>query len=184
MSWTLVSLDATKPQPWRNGGGVTRELLAWPTAAEWRVRLSVADVQAAGPFSRYEGVERFIAVLEGDGVVLRIGRSEHRMTRAEDPFRFDGGAQIDCAPVAGPTRDFNLMAPPGKARMQRLRGERMFATNRGALVAVYAHLLPAQVKVGEDTLEVPAKHLAWRYFEEESDGRVSGPDGFWVEANP
>ena len=24
------------PQPWRNGGGVTRELLAWPAAGDWR----------------------------------------------------------------------------------------------------------------------------------------------------
>ena len=27
--WQLVSLDAAAAQPWRNGGGTTRELLVW-----------------------------------------------------------------------------------------------------------------------------------------------------------
>ena len=30
--------------PWRNGVGRTRELLAWPTAADWLVRVSVAEI--------------------------------------------------------------------------------------------------------------------------------------------
>ena len=32
--------------PWRNGGGVTRELLAWPDSKDWALRVSVADVAA------------------------------------------------------------------------------------------------------------------------------------------
>ena len=46
MSWNLVQLADVAPQPWKNGGGTTRELLAWPDAASWRVRLSVAEVAA------------------------------------------------------------------------------------------------------------------------------------------
>ncbi|MEC4600651.1 HutD family protein, partial [Burkholderia vietnamiensis] len=42
--------------PWKNGGGVTREIAAYPPGAAldafaWRV--SVADVGAGGPFSRF-----------------------------------------------------------------------------------------------------------------------------------
>ena len=48
MTWHLVSLDAATPQPWRNAGGVTRELLTWPGPANWRVRISVADI-SGGP---------------------------------------------------------------------------------------------------------------------------------------
>ncbi|EGD04024.1 hypothetical protein B1M_13530, partial [Burkholderia sp. TJI49] len=45
--------------PWKNGGGVTREIAAFPPGAAldafaWRV--SVADVGAAGPFSRFDGI--------------------------------------------------------------------------------------------------------------------------------
>ena len=113
MKWHTVSLDEVPPQSWRSGGGITRELLAWPAVAGWRLRLSVADVQAAGPFSHFDGLERWFAVLEGDGVVLRMGHEEHTLTRSDAPLRFDGGLNVDCTLRGGPTRDFNLMAPPG-----------------------------------------------------------------------
>jgi len=51
--------------PWKNGGGVTREVAAFPEGAAldafvWRV--SVADVAQAGPFSRFAGIDRTLAV--------------------------------------------------------------------------------------------------------------------------
>lgn len=30
-----IALDTVPRQPWRNGGGSTRELLAWPDATDW-----------------------------------------------------------------------------------------------------------------------------------------------------
>src|SRR4051812_21150684 len=113
--WRLVSLDAAAPQPWRNGGGVTRELLTWPGGNAWAVRMSVADIQADGPFSRFERIERWFAVLEGAGVDLRIGGGTQRLDPRTQALQFDGSAPVDCTLVDGPTRDFNLMAAPGKA---------------------------------------------------------------------
>ena len=68
----LVRCDALEPQPWRNGGGLTRELLAWPSRDDWALRISVADIRADGPFSAFPGVDRWFAVLEGDGVLLAL----------------------------------------------------------------------------------------------------------------
>ena len=53
MTPRLIALAATPPQPWRNGGGVTRELLAWPAGGGWQVRVSVAEIEADGPFSPF-----------------------------------------------------------------------------------------------------------------------------------
>jgi uncharacterized protein len=181
MNWVLVPLAAMTPQPWRNGGGLTRELLAWPSPADWRVRLSVADVRAAGPFSRFEGLERWFAVLEGEGVDLRIAGEAHRLTRASEPLRFDGAAAVDCTLLADATRDFNLMAAPGRARMHRVRGELAFSTRGPALLALYAHERPAQVTLGGDRVEVPASHLAWRAVDGPADGTVAGEDALWME---
>ena len=97
------------PQPWRNGGGVTRELLAWPDARDWRVRVSVADIEADGPFSAFPGVQRWFAVLKGAGVALCIDGAAQRLTRSDAPFAFDGAAQPTCRLLDGPTRDLNLM---------------------------------------------------------------------------
>ena len=97
------------PQPWRNGGGVTRELLTWPPAADWQLRLSVAEVQRSGPFSAFPGVERWFAVLEGEGVEL-VWPGRVVVLRAGDaPCRFDGGQAPDCRLLGGATRDLNLM---------------------------------------------------------------------------
>ena len=48
----LVRVDAVAAVPWRNGGGVTRELLAWPDPRDWLLRVSVAEISASGPFSQ------------------------------------------------------------------------------------------------------------------------------------
>jgi environmental stress-induced protein Ves len=181
MSWSLVSLDAAAAQAWRNGGGVTRELLAWPDAADWRVRLSVADVVAAGPFSRFPGIERWFAVLEGDGVVLEMADREHSLGRTDAPLRFDGAVAVDCRLRGGPTRDFNLMAAPGCARMLRVRGEQAVRTEGRMLVAAYTHAQPAQIVFAGESLGLPPRHLAWRLLEGDGRGSVRGTDALWME---
>jgi environmental stress-induced protein Ves len=182
MSWNLVSLESRPAQSWRNGGGTTRELLAWPQAADWTVRISVADVQTSGAFSRFDGVERWFAVLEGDGLVLRTDFAEHHLTRDSDPFRFDGGLHIEAAPVRGPTRDFNLMAQPGRSRLERVRGARQVRGAAGALLALYTHGAGAVLHCDGEAMEVPPYHLAWRLGPAPLQATVQAEDALWMEA--
>ena len=184
MKWTLVALADVRPQPWRNGGGATRELLAHPGPAQWRVRMSVADVQAAGPFSRFEGVERWFAVLEGGGVVLRLPGQERLLTRGDAPFRFDGAVPVHCTLFTGATRDFNLMAPPGQAQMWRVRGRRSFGAGAGTLLAVYGHDEDTQLELGGDRVQVPARHLACTLLEQPGTGVVASDHALWIEVTP
>lgn len=181
MNWRIVSLAATPPQAWRNGGGVTRELLAWPDASDWRVRLSVAEVQADGPFSRFDGIERWFAVLQGEGVLLRIDGQEHRLTRASEPFRFDGAAAVDCRLHDGATQDFNLMAPPGRARLHRVRGREGFSAGGPRLLALYAHDAPAAMTMDGETMHVAPHHLAWGLVDTSRTVTVESDDALWME---
>ena len=183
MSWQLISLEATPSQPWRNGGGVTRELLAWPDAVDWRVRMSVADVQSDGPFSRFDAIERWFAVLAGEGVVLRIDAEEHRLTPASEPLRFDGAAAVHCSLIAGATRDFNLMAPPGRAELRRVRGRTDVNVQAKRLLAVYAHDVPATVVTDGETTDVPAYHLAWRLGGTSTSCTVETDNALWMEVS-
>lgn len=122
MTLHLVDADAVEATPWRNGGGVTRELLAWPHGADWRVRISVAEIDADGPFSAFEGALRWFAVLSGAGVVLGAPGNEHRLTLASAPLRFDGAQAPACRLIDGPTRDLNLMLRDGvRGEMARAR---------------------------------------------------------------
>ncbi|NVO07869.1 MAG: HutD family protein, partial [Rhodoferax sp.] len=67
----IIQAEQVAPQAWRNGGGQTRELLTWPDATDWHLRISRADIEADGPFSAFAGVQRWFVVLSGKGVVLR-----------------------------------------------------------------------------------------------------------------
>jgi environmental stress-induced protein Ves len=103
--------------PWKNGGGVTREVAAFPEQAGmdafvWRV--SIADVAQAGPFSRFDGIDRTLVLLAGAGMVLdeTVGAQvlkSHALKQPLDLARFDGEVHIDARLVDGTTRDFNLM---------------------------------------------------------------------------
>ena len=90
---------------------MTRELLAWPpgSGADWRLRVSVAEIERDGPFSAFAGVQRCFTVLEGAGVVLGFEDGDRVLTPDSLPLAFEGGAAPSCRLIEGPTRDLNLM---------------------------------------------------------------------------
>ena len=103
--------------PWKNGGGSTTELAIFPPGANlenffWR--LSSACVETAGPFSQFSGVDRGLAILSGDGLILH-GRDEHsaptrvHLDRDTQPYRFPGELAIHAELCGGPVLDLNLM---------------------------------------------------------------------------
>ncbi len=111
MSLSVISLDHTPAQPWKNGGGTTRELLCWPSPTDWSLRISVADITRDGAFSAYPGVVRYFAVLTGQGVLL--GDSPERITANMQPVCFDGKTAPMCQLIDGPSRDLNVMTRGG-----------------------------------------------------------------------
>jgi uncharacterized protein len=121
MTLHTVRCDQVEPQAWRNGGGRTRELLAWPSQDRWQLRISVADIDRDGPFSAYPGVERWFAVVEGAGVRLQLPGGARLLDPDDAPLQFRGEDAPGCDLLDGPTRDLNLMAQRrhGHATMQR-----------------------------------------------------------------
>lgn len=120
MTPLALRADDVAPTAWRNGGGRTRELFAWPPGADWKLRVSLADIDADGPFSAFPGVRRWFAVLSGAGVVLHFADGDRRLDTGTGPLAFDGAAAPGCSLVAGPTRDLNLMLRGGATgRMER-----------------------------------------------------------------
>lgn len=99
--------------PWKNGGGTTTQLAAWPEGAgldafDWRI--SSAQVAAAGPFSLFPGVDRSLTVLQGHGLKLDFdGTRAVTLTCADQPLTFRGEQQVYAALLDGPITDFNVM---------------------------------------------------------------------------
>ncbi|MGW7265839.1 HutD/Ves family protein [Streptomyces sp. NPDC054842] len=98
--------------PWRNGGGVTREIAAWPPGADmtdfvWRV--SLAEVGADGPFSAFPGVDRTLTVVEGAGMDLTVGGERRLVDTRHVPRHFRGDVPTHCRLIAGPVVNLNVM---------------------------------------------------------------------------
>lgn len=105
--------------PWRNGGGTTRVLATWPDATDWIVRVSVAEILASGPFSAFPGVERWFAVLSGEGVRLDTEGAAPREIGAQDAtlYRFAGDRPTWCTARGARTEDLNVMLRRDRGRL-------------------------------------------------------------------
>lgn len=112
MEPVIVVADQVRPKPWRNQGGLTRDLLVWPPDNEedtWEVRISRADITTDGPFSAYTGVERWFKLIDGNGLTLRVHGQDCPVHAADPPFVFDGGAMPHCHLLGGPAQVLNFM---------------------------------------------------------------------------
>lgn len=96
-------------QPWKNGGGITREVVRWPAAGAYDVRVSVADVERSGPFSTFPGYRRWSFLLGAAPIDLG-GRVLHAVG---DGVELDGAEPIAARLLAGPTTLLNVLARPG-----------------------------------------------------------------------
>jgi environmental stress-induced protein Ves len=126
--------------PWKNGGGITREVVVWPPgvslgAFDWRV--SIAEVSAAGPFSRFENIDRTMAILEGR-LALRFSDRNVELDANSAPLDFAGDIACGGEPLGGPVTDLNVMVRRGcaVARVERFTTEqRMSAARQIVLLA-------------------------------------------------
>ncbi len=117
-----IMIGDLPPAPWRNGGGVTREIALSTDERGMIWRLSVADVDADGPFSLFPGMMRVLTVIEGAGLMLDCPGGVISAPPAR-PVRFPGGVSVRCRLAGGPVRDFNLIYDPARAAMDVIRLE-------------------------------------------------------------
>lgn len=139
--WRIIRGAEFQAMPWRNGGGTTWEIArdTFPDGpeGEWHWRFSLAEIASDGPFSAFPGIDRFLTVISGQGIALKINDASPRRLHAEEDIEFPGEAAIDCALLAGPTRDLNLMVDRRVARILPGRQGRVLQAGAG-LILLYA----------------------------------------------
>lgn len=107
-------------QPWKNGGGTTTEIAAHPPGAgfdafDWRI--SMARVDAAGPFSMFHGIDRSIGLLDGRGIDLHLAkRGAVALDMMSAPYAFPGDVPVSATLRDGPILDLNIMTRRGRWR--------------------------------------------------------------------
>lgn len=109
----LIKADELQPQPWKNGGGLTRQIAIYPPGAglaDFIWRISAAEVSAPGPFSIWQDIDRILLLTDGGPMQLTQTQTG-RQTQLDPGARlyFAGETPYVSALPVGPVRDFNLM---------------------------------------------------------------------------
>lgn len=137
--------------PWKNGGGITREVAIWPPNSkfdsfDWRI--SIAEVRETGPFSVFEGIGRIMAILSGR-LELRLPDRTITLDPASEPFAFAGDVPCEGIPLGGPVTDLNVMVRRSRAaaRMTRFKSATEIIAEASAVLVATAR---TTVKLGNE----------------------------------
>ena len=109
---------------WKNGGGITRDIAVSPPGVAWDGfdwRISIAEIAAGGPFSKFPGIDRRLVVLDGKVALTVEGRAAITLDPESDVIDFPGEAAVNAELVGGPSMDLNVMTRRGRfvARISR-----------------------------------------------------------------
>jgi environmental stress-induced protein Ves len=174
----LIQADEVAAQSWRNGGGLTRELLRWPiaaAAADWQLRISLAEVRSDGPFSIFPGIQRWFSVIDGAGVRLSLSGADHLLQPGHEPLNFSGELPVNCVLVDGPTRDLNLMHAGGSASMARVQPGTSWRSSL-SMRGLFTRVAGLWSTPDMPALQLPAHCLLWL------DGSTDSPWTFIAES--
>lgn len=174
--------------PWKNGGGVTREVAVHPRDSgfesfDWRV--SIAEVRAGGPFSVFAGVDRSMAVLEGALSLTISGRDPLTLSPDTPPVHFCGEADVAAEPRGGAVTDLNVMTRRGRCRSRMSRTHvhglvRLPIGEAGALILALTPLRLESGTIRSDLVRLDAALLEGPGSCEVRPGSGSACGGLWL----
>ena len=146
----IVRQSQFKASPWKNGGGITHEAIREPERGAFRWRVSIAHIDASGPFSDFAGYARTMVLLRGSGVALKLSDGTRRFMRtAGDLAQFDGALGAECELLNGPCVDLNLMTSNAlqlrQVRVERLRKSLVYTARKGESLVVFPIDAPLQI---------------------------------------
>ena len=118
------ALAESRPEPWKNGRGVTRTLLTHASASghapgelpNWSWRISVAELQENGPFSVFEDVDRTLILLSGGALILNRPNGPTVLDRPGAQVSFRGEECIQATITPAPAQALNVMTRRGSVR--------------------------------------------------------------------
>jgi uncharacterized protein len=147
---------------WKNDGGWTTEIAHDPlpgSASGFRWRVSIADIESDGPFSSFPGIERDLLLLAGNGMELDINAAPPiRLVQRFQRVHFAGEDEVTCRLLAGPTRDFNVMANrdsvSAEVHARPLIGTMLVFAEPGASWLIHVFAGQAVARSGEQNLTI------------------------------
>lgn len=164
----FAGLDAS---PWKNGGGVTREIASASDGRDLLWRLSLAEIARDGPFSAFPGLSRIFIPVGRAPAILDLPDGQRLVGRL-DPFAFDGDLAVGARLPAGPARALNVIYSAGgcAASVTILRGPSRQRIRAVANATLALHAVAGIVTLGGASLGPGDTAL-------EAEGALDLPEG-------
>lgn len=184
----IIRFAELRPQPWRNGGGVTREVASHPRAASsqdgtWDWRVSIAEVSKEGEFSAFPGMERVLTVVEGELFLLTVDGVEHPLEKYR-PFRFSGDSPAYGSLPTGNVHDLNVITRTGAFKgytsiieLSKKRAHPVFEGQLGVLLQGQAAVSPGGASAGSnESTSAPAEAVTLNRYDAVVGSDVRSPE--------
>jgi uncharacterized protein len=144
-------------QRWANERGWTREIIRQPAEGRFDWRVSIAEIDRDGGFSRFPGMRRVLVLLQGAGLRLRLdGGAPHHLQPPFGRLAFDGAAEVDSELVDGPVHAFNLIHDPARydaeVLVRPLVGPMVFFDQAATDWLIHLVGGTARLQVGDDSV--------------------------------
>jgi len=180
--WHQIRLQDVPASPWKNGGGTTQSLICWPSPSQWVFRMSVARIDSDGPFSEFMGVERWFAVLRGNGVTLQFPDRRVVLGHKDPALQFSGETACQCSLTRGPTLDFNLMVQGISAKMARIDRLAYIGNFKSqTTLAIFVVEAGGYIQINHQTQELNTESLYWSTLDQDEQIEFNGMHVMLIE---
>lgn len=105
----LLTKSDYKKSTWKNGQGTTEEIFIYPETAQFShdpfwFRISSALIQSENDFSIFQGYQRLLTVIDGQGLDLN-----GEVLNLDQILKFSGSESINCKPLNSSVIDLGLI---------------------------------------------------------------------------
>ena len=150
-----LSVQDYTSMPWKNGGGVTREVAKSSDSQGLIWRLSLADVTQEGTFSTFPKLSRILTITQGAGMrLIDTDTNKVLLASLHTPTAFSGDQPITSELIDGTIQDFNVIYDQTKttANVRIIDGPKHthIESSEGQIRAIYS--LFGTFKINQHTL--------------------------------
>ncbi len=142
--------------PWKNGKGETFEIARFPKTDPYLWRLSMAPVVESGAFSQFSGYDRYLTLVEGEGLKLK-GQIVH----LGEVFKFSGDEAVSGELIEGKILDLNLIIKRDQVhaiyKVYKISTEPFAFTPHGKISIIFAITEDIEISFGNNVINLAAK---------------------------
>ena len=163
--FTIISSEQFKQVPWKNGKGITTELVVKQneSSSEFLWRISIAPMNTSGTFSDFSGYMRHLVLLKGNH--LELNHHENGVQKLTSPLSvasFDGANTTFGLLNFGSVQNFNVMVRKEnyKAHVHTYHSETSLKLKGTADTFLFSPTHPLQITTSDRSYQLNEGDLA------------------------